>query len=140
MAKNKQITYTVNKEPITVTTDLYVMVKMDEFMNAIQDLSGNAFKVWCYMAKNKWEYKEQLSSKYCQEKCGLGKTAYDNGIKELKEKGYLVDDNARYNPEDTTNYWQFFATPRAKKEKIQEERKPAPATAFPCNDEDFDFG
>jgi len=35
MAKNKQITYTVNKEPITVTTDLYVMVKMDEFMNAM---------------------------------------------------------------------------------------------------------
>lgn len=138
--KSNQITYNVYKAPVNTKTDLYVMIEMEEFMGAMQDLSGNAFKVWCYMAKNKWEYQEELSSKYCKEKCGLGKTAYDNGIKELKEKGYLVDVNKQHSPEDKANYWQFRATPWERKQQNNNEEKQAETpSAFSKDDTDFDF-
>lgn len=111
MPKDNQITYTVKKLPVNQKIDLFVMVKQDEFLNAMKELGANAFKIWCYMAKNKDSYKEKLSSKYAMELCGIGKTAYNNGIKELKQKGYLIDDNKNHKKDDTTNYWIFYATP-----------------------------
>ena len=109
--KDKQKTYTVKKSFVNQKIDLFVMIQLDEFMNALNDLSGNAFKIWAYMAKNKEGYTEQLSSKYVMEKCGFKKTAYDNGIDELIEKGYLIDDNKHHDSKSTTNYWLFYATP-----------------------------
>lgn len=87
------------------------MIHLEEFMNAMNDLSGNAFKIWSYLAKNKDSYTEQLSSKRVMEKCGFAETAYKNGITELKQKGYLIDDNIHHNSNLTTNYWLFYATP-----------------------------
>lgn len=147
MAKNNQITYQVKKSYVNQKTDLFVMIQLDEYMNALNDLSGNAFKIWAYMAKNKADYTEELSRKYVMEKCNFKETAYKNGIDELKEKGYLIDDNIHHNKNLTTNFYLFCASPQKETENkdiqipftpIKTGKtlvKPPP----PVDDEYFDF-
>lgn len=147
--KNNQITYTVKKTPVNQKVDLFVMIQLDEFMNALNDLSGNAFKLWAYMAKNKADYTEQLSSKNAMEKCRFAQTAYNNGITELKEKGYLINDNIHHNENLSTNYWLFYASPQKEQEKkqigtqlsptIQKKLYGKPPPLPPPPDDDFIF-
>ena len=57
---------------------------------AVGDLSGNAFKLYIYLADNKDNYKLELSSKHFIEWSGTSNSTYDRAFKELKEKGYLL--------------------------------------------------
>ena len=57
---------------------------------AAQELDAGAFKLWCYFAKNQNGYEFALSSKDAADNFGLKKKQYDNAVKELIEKSYLV--------------------------------------------------
>ena len=73
-----------NKENLYATINLAAMDK------AAQDLDAGAFKLWTYFAKNQNGYKFALSSKAVERDFGIKIKQYNNAIKELTDKGYLV--------------------------------------------------
>ena len=62
--------------------------------------------MWLYLNKNQERYTFELSRAACLE-WGIKKDSYYDGIKELIDKGYLVQ--AR----DGSNYYTFFESPPA---------------------------
>ena len=74
------------------------------------DLKGEAFKLWCYMAKNQDNYTFALSF-IDAVKWGIGsKSSYDRAVKELIAKGYLVM--------TSSNHYTFYELPIANKEEM----------------------
>lgn len=76
---------------------------------AARQLDAGAFKLWMYL------YKEgmrlgcyDLSSKRVQEEFGMKKTQYNSAIKELIEKGYLVQ---YLEINSVINLWEFYLMP-----------------------------
>ena len=74
-----------------------------------KQLSTEAFKLWIYL------YKEgtrlgcyYLRRKRVQEDFGIKKTQYDSAIKELIEKGYLVQHSEA---NSVANVWEFYVMP-----------------------------
>ena len=61
------------------------------------DLGGNAFKLYIYIANNKNGYNLELSSKDFIQWSGTSDSTYDRAFKELKEKGYLVSAPSKKN-------------------------------------------
>ena len=80
--------------------------------NASRDLADGAFKLWIFLSANVDGYQFDLSSKAILNEFGMKKTQYDNAVKELIEKGYLVDENAKHPPEDVRNYFGFYQIPQ----------------------------
>lgn len=74
-----------NKENLYATVNLAAMDK------AAQNLDAGAFKLWMYFAKNQDGYKFALSSKAVERDFGIKIKQYNNAIKELMNKGYLVN-------------------------------------------------
>lgn len=79
---------------------------------AARQLDAGAFKLWMYL------YKEgmrlgcyDLSSKRVQEDFGIKKTQYNSAIKELIEKGYLVQHSEA---NSVANVWEFYVMPVVK--------------------------
>ena len=77
-----------------------------------KQLSVEAFKLWIYL------YKEgtrlgcyYLRRKRVQEDFGIKKTQYNTAIKELIEKGYLVQ---HLEANSVTNVWEFYVMPVVK--------------------------
>jgi hypothetical protein len=69
------------------------------------ELKGEAFKLWCYMAKNQNNHTFALS-KVDAIKWGIGsKSSYDRAVAELIEKGYLV--------ETSSNHYDFYEMPNS---------------------------
>lgn len=56
----------------------------------MQDLDGNALKLWLYFVRNKGKYQFAVSPK-AMEDWGLKKDAYYRSKKVLEEKGYLIE-------------------------------------------------
>ena len=56
--------------------------------NALQSKAG--IKLYLYLAKNQNKHTFALSSKDFEQWAGVGKTAYDTAVQELKDNGYLV--------------------------------------------------
>lgn len=79
---NKQVCNKVNK---------YALINIDAMEKAAVDLDAGAFKLWVYMAKNQDGYMFALSSKDAAETFGLKIKQYNNAVKDLIEKGYLVN-------------------------------------------------
>lgn len=74
-----------------------------------KQLSAEAFKLWIYL------YKEgtrlgcyYLRRKRVQEDFGIKKIQYDTAIKELIEKGYLVQHSEA---NSVNNVWEFYVMP-----------------------------
>lgn len=80
---------TVHKEPCN-KTNLYAMFNLDALHKAMKDLTANAFMLWLYIAQNQEGYNFALSNVAFKEATGIGKTAYDNAVDLLIDKGYLV--------------------------------------------------
>ena len=77
-----------------------------------KQLSAEAFKLWTYL------YKEgmrlgcyYLRRKRVQEDFGIKKTQYNSAIKELIEKGYLVQ---HLEANSVNNVWEFYVMPVVK--------------------------
>lgn len=80
--------------------------------SAARQLDAGAFKLWMYL------YKEgmrlgcyDLSSKRVQEDFGIKKTQYNSAIKELIEKGYLIQ---CLEVNLMVNLWDFYLMPVVK--------------------------
>ena len=84
--------------------NLYAPYNLDALQSAAIDLKGEAFKLWIYLGKNQNGYTFALS-KVDAIKGGVGsKSSYDRAVKELIEKGYLV--------ETSPNHFDFFEVPK----------------------------
>lgn len=70
--------------------NLYATVNLAAMDKAAQNLDAGAFKLWMYFAKNQDGYKFALSSKAVERDFGVKIKQYNNAIKELTDKGYLV--------------------------------------------------
>ena len=69
----------------------YFKIGHKQLDKAVNDLSGNTFKLYIYLANNKDNYKLELSSKHFILWSGTSDSTYDRAFKELKEKGYLIE-------------------------------------------------
>lgn len=93
----------VNKE-ICNSDNLYATINIDSLYLAMGDLNGSAFKMWCYMAKNRDDFGFYLSQEDVVGNWGVcSKSTYHRAIKELIEKGYLQ--------EKTNNHYIFHEKP-----------------------------
>ena len=79
----------VNKEKCN-KENLYATINLAAMDKAAQDLDAGAFKLWTYFAKNQNGYKFALSSKAVERDFGIKIKQYNNAIKELTDKGYLI--------------------------------------------------
>lgn len=84
-----QKTITIKKE-ITDEKHYYCKINLNALESAAIDLKSGAFKLWIYFAKNQDNYTFGLSNKAVAECFGIKKDQYDNAVKELIEKGYLI--------------------------------------------------
>ena len=75
--------------------------------NAARALKAGAFKLWIYFSKNQNGYEFALSNKAVEENFGIKKDQYDTAIKELIEKGYLI--------ETSNNHFTFEEKPTFEK-------------------------
>ena len=80
----------VNKEKCD-KQNYYAAINLNALESAAIQLKSGAFKMWVYFAKNQNDFEFALSNKAVAETFGVKKDQYDNAIKELIEKGYLVE-------------------------------------------------
>ena len=104
-----QKTVTVQKETCD-KQHLYSMYNLEAQQYAMIDLKGETLKMWFYLGKNQKGYTFALS-KVDAIKWGIGsKSSYDRAVKELIEKGYLV--------ETGKNQFDFYEMPPKVEEDI----------------------
>ena len=103
-----------------VSADLkkeFFKIGHSQLNKAAADLSGNAFKLYIYLADNKDCYKLELSSKHFIQWSGTSESTYDRAFKELKEKDYLIQATEKKNVylfiEESKSYYE-----RHKEDKI----------------------
>lgn len=83
--------------------NLYAIYNLDALNDAMIDLKGESFKLWCYLNKNQNNYEFALS-KVDAIKWGIGsKSSYDRAVADLISKGYLV--------ETSPNHFDFYEKP-----------------------------
>lgn len=70
--------------------NLYTTINLQALESASIDLQAGAFKLWVYFAKNQDRFTFALSSKDAEQTFGIKIKQYNNAIKELEEKGYLI--------------------------------------------------
>lgn len=76
---------------------------------AARQLNAGAFKFWTYLYKEGMHFGcYDLSSKRVQKDFGIKKTQYNSAIKELIEKGYLVQS---LEVKSVINLWEFYVMP-----------------------------
>lgn len=109
-----------NQKTITICKELcdkqhfYTMINLNALEKAAQTLKAGAFKLWIYLAQNQNNYTFALSNKAVAEYFGIKKDQYDSAVKELIEKGYLI--------ETTKNKYNFLEL--AEKTTITNGKKP----------------
>ena len=88
----------------------YLRVNLGSLKYAMNNLSGEAFKMWVYLVKNANDYEFLLSKADALYNWGIGsESSYSRGIATLKNKGYLV----QVEP-DKENYIFYDVPPGAK--------------------------
>ena len=85
-----QKTITVKKEKAD-KNNYYTIINLNALELAAQNLKSGAFKLWIYFAKNQHNFTFGLSNKEVAETFGIKKDQYDKAVKELIEKGYLIE-------------------------------------------------
>lgn len=85
-----QKTITVCKEDCN-KQNYYATINLNALELAAIDLKSGAFKLWIYFAKNQNNFTFALSNKAVAEQFGIKKDQYDSAVKELIEKGYLIE-------------------------------------------------
>lgn len=83
-------------------TEPYIVIDMDSFWQACADLNKTAFYLWIYLCNNRINYRFDLGYTPIANLMGIGKHGYTLACKELKEKGYLVQERA--------HLFYFYAT------------------------------
>ena len=83
----------------------FLQVDKDAWMNACNELTYNAFKVYLYLAGNQNGFDLALSKKALQEEIKMHDNTYTKVIKELTEKGYIVNKQG--------NIYDFYTIPHS---------------------------
>lgn len=69
----------------------YTITNRAALQKARRTLKGNTFKVWSYIGENQNEYEFGFSSSEAAKELGINGDTVRAAIKELIEKGYLVE-------------------------------------------------
>ena len=80
----------VNINKLTRENDL-LMIGIEELREAQKVLNYSAFKLYLYLASNSDKEEFELNQKEVENAIGIKKTAYHEGVRKLKELGYLVE-------------------------------------------------
>lgn len=91
----------IHKHPYSYN---YLTIGIDEWQEAFKSLKRITFGVYLYLASNADGYELALSRQDVMNNLDISKNAYIRAIKELEEKGYLVQKEALI--------WYFYTTPR----------------------------
>ena len=91
---------------------IYSTMNIKAMQEAMMELKGETFKLWCYLNKNQEGYQFELSQKEC-EKWGIKKDTYYAAVKKLVELGYLVP------IEEGSNIYVFFELRHSEIQKNQ---------------------
>lgn len=59
---------------------------------AARELKAGAFKLWCYLRRNRDNFILALSPQDCKDRYGIGVKQYRAAVNELIKVGYLVHD------------------------------------------------
>lgn len=71
--------------------NIYALININAMATAMSMLKPNAYKLWCYMAKNQNDYTFALSCADACEFCKMSKPTYLASVQELIDNGYLVN-------------------------------------------------
>ncbi len=104
------------KKEICDKKNLYATINMNALEKAMNDLSGEAFKLWIYFSKNQNNYTFDLSQK-AAEKYGIKKSTYYDNIKVLIKKGYLQQ------REENSNIYYFTEIAFSEIRKQEEQKE-----------------
>ena len=85
--------------------NFYTIINLFALESAASNLSGSAFKLWIYLAKNQDRYKIALSRVDTMRFCGFSKNTYTAAFGELVDKGYLIQ-------RDNNTYYDFYEKPQ----------------------------
>ena len=80
----------VKKQSVSETR-LYTRRDYPSETSAAKRLDAGAFKLWCYLSKNKPDYSFALSNSAAKKEYGIGKSQYDKAVKTLIELEYLIE-------------------------------------------------
>ena len=100
-----QYVATVNKEPCD-SNNIYAAINIEAMQLAMKDLTPVQFQVWLYFAKNRPGHTFAVSPAAALNDFGIKKDSFQKSIRELKEKGYIVDDNTK-----GKNHYMFYEKP-----------------------------
>ena len=104
----------LNRQKVIIFNYNFKLIKDENeiIFYVAKQLSAEAFKLWMYL------YKEgtrlgcyYLRRKRVQEDFGINKTQYNTAIKELIERGYLVQHSEA---NSVNNVWEFYVMPVVK--------------------------
>ena len=110
---NQKIVYIGNRVERDATHP-YTEQSIEAMAHAARELSGDRFKVWMYLSKNRDDFVLELSQKDLL-KWGVKKDTYQRAVNDLIELGYLVQ------IDEKRNEWRFEEFP----EEVKMEEKPA---------------
>ena len=110
---NQKIVYIGNRVERDATHP-YTEQSIEAMAHAARELSGDRFKVWMYLSKNRDDFVLELSQKDLL-KWGVKKDTYQRAVNDLIELGYLVQ------IDEKKNEWRFEEFP----EEVKMEEKPA---------------
>ena len=101
-----QRNFTINREiPTKNTHETYLTIYCRNLNAAMRDLSGVAFKLYCYLCSNKDRYSFDFSTQDFMNVSGAGSTSAREAVNTLISKGYLI--------ETKHNCFDFYEAPIA---------------------------
>lgn len=109
---NQKIIYMGKRIPRDVSHP-YTEQSVEAMAHAARELSGDRFKVWMYLSKNRDDFVLELSQKDLL-KWGVKKDTYQRAVNDLIKLGYLVQ------IDEERNEWRFDEFPEEKKEEEEE--------------------
>lgn len=99
----------VNKKECS-QKELYAKINIEAMNNAMRNLKPNAYKLWCYFAKNQDNYELWLSQLDVHEVTGMSESTYHRAFDELANKQYLIPANS------SGRYYKFYEIPQVQEQ------------------------
>ena len=103
---NQKIVYIGNRIPRD-NEHPYTEQSIEAMAKASRALSGDRFKVWLYLSKNKDNFRLELSQKAVEKEWGVKKDTFQRAVKDMISLGYLTEIDAE------RNEWRFDEEPAA---------------------------
>lgn len=90
----------VHKAPVN-KKELYTRINLNAINQALENLTGNAFKLFIYIDKNQDEHKFALSCTDIMKKLNISNKTFYNAFNELIQSGYITQ------TDEESNYYNF---------------------------------